>query len=160
MHSGNMVVVAFSSLVRVLGEYSTSYSPPALLFPFWVEISSSTVIPLFRPGSVHSGLASWDDCNGVTVVVSGDTPFAQIYSVLWNYALLLLQFTFRSLWLWCIVHATTTDVTCYFPVWTYINQCPSVILFKTFCGGLRLGVWGTRMGANGVSWWAGVFEIT
>ena len=39
-------------------------------FPAWaflfcyveVEISSRTLIPLFRPGSVHSGSASWDDC--------------------------------------------------------------------------------------------------
>ena len=27
-----------------------------------VEISLHTVIPLFRPGSVHSGSMSWDDC--------------------------------------------------------------------------------------------------
>ena len=30
-----------------------------------VEISSRTLIPLFRPGSVNSGSASWDDCNRV-----------------------------------------------------------------------------------------------
>ena len=32
-----------------------------LLFVFEVEISSHTLIPLFMPGSVHSGSASWDD---------------------------------------------------------------------------------------------------
>ena len=29
---------------------------------FTVEISSRTLIPLVKPGSVHSGSASWDDC--------------------------------------------------------------------------------------------------
>ena len=29
---------------------------------FEVEISSCTLIPLFMPGSVHSGSPSWDDC--------------------------------------------------------------------------------------------------
>ena len=29
---------------------------------FLVEINSRTLIPLFRPRSVHNGLASWDDC--------------------------------------------------------------------------------------------------
>ena len=40
-------------------------------FPVWAlkkkkekkkEISSRTLIPLFMPGSVHSGSATWDDC--------------------------------------------------------------------------------------------------
>ena len=37
---------------------------PCLRFYFWfleVEISSPALIPLFMPGSVHSGSASWDD---------------------------------------------------------------------------------------------------
>ena len=34
--------------------------PPALFFK--VVISSRTLIPLFKPGSVHSGSASCDDC--------------------------------------------------------------------------------------------------
>ena len=34
-------------------------------FFFSVESSSGTLIPLFRPGSVHSGLASCDDCGRV-----------------------------------------------------------------------------------------------
>ena len=61
-----VVVVAFSSLARILGECSTIYSPSALFFLFVclfvrVEISSRTWIPLFMPGSVHSGSVSWDD---------------------------------------------------------------------------------------------------
>ena len=38
-------------------ECSTIHSPPALFFFFFfkVEISSHTLIPVFRPGSVHSG---------------------------------------------------------------------------------------------------------
>ena len=27
-----------------------------------MEITSRTLIPLFRPGSVHSGSASWENC--------------------------------------------------------------------------------------------------
>ena len=30
-----------------------------------MEISSRKLFPLFRPGSVHSGLASWDDYDRV-----------------------------------------------------------------------------------------------
>ena len=36
-----------------------------LSFFSWMEISSCTLIPLFMPGSVHSGSASWDDCDRV-----------------------------------------------------------------------------------------------
>ena len=35
------------------------------LFSFKVEISSHTPIPLYGPGSIHSGSASWDDCEQV-----------------------------------------------------------------------------------------------
>ena len=34
-------------------------------FLFLVQISSCKLSPLFRPGSVRSGSASWDDCNRV-----------------------------------------------------------------------------------------------
>ena len=46
------MVVAFSSTARFLGECSTIHCQPALLFVcvFKVEISSHTLIPLFRPG--------------------------------------------------------------------------------------------------------------
>ena len=42
------------------GECSTILSPPELLFFFFfkVEIRSRALIPLFRPGSVHSGSAN------------------------------------------------------------------------------------------------------
>ena len=41
------------------------HSFPAHVFFFKVEISSRTIIPLFMPGSVHSGSASSDDCGRV-----------------------------------------------------------------------------------------------
>ena len=70
-----VVVVAFSSLARILEESSTIHSLPApfffsgfffcvcvcvffFVFFFEVEISSRTLIPLFMPGSVYSGSAS------------------------------------------------------------------------------------------------------
>ena len=40
-----------------LGQRSAIHSPPAHFF-FKVEISSRTLIPLFRPGSLRSGSAS------------------------------------------------------------------------------------------------------
>ena len=52
-------MVAFSSLGRIWGECSTVHSPPVLFVVVVVvveaEISSLTLIPHFRPGSVHSG---------------------------------------------------------------------------------------------------------
>ena len=30
-----------------------------------MDISLRALVPLFRPGSVHSGSASWDDCDWV-----------------------------------------------------------------------------------------------
>ena len=59
-----VVVVAFSSRARILGECSTIHSPPAFLF-FLVEIISRVLIPLFTPGSVHSDSENWDDCDRV-----------------------------------------------------------------------------------------------
>ena len=57
------MVVLFSSLARILWECLTiHYSSVIFFFFFEVEISSSTLIPLFMPRSVHSGSASWDDC--------------------------------------------------------------------------------------------------
>ena len=56
----SMEVVALFSPVRILGECLIIHSPHALLFLFFnkVDISSRTLIPLFTPGSVHSGSAS------------------------------------------------------------------------------------------------------
>ena len=58
------VVVADSSLPRILGESSTIHSPSVLFFPFsfQAEISLHTLIPFFRQESVHSGSAISDDC--------------------------------------------------------------------------------------------------
>ena len=57
--SRKMVVVASFPRARVLGECLTNHSPPALFLKYvYVAISSRTLIPLFRPGSVHSGTAS------------------------------------------------------------------------------------------------------
>ena len=58
-----MVVVAFPSLARILGECSVIHSLPALFVFVFVEvkISSRTLIPLSRPGLVHSGSVSSDD---------------------------------------------------------------------------------------------------
>ena len=61
-------MVAFSSLGRIWGECSTVHSPPVLFVVVVVveaEISSLTLIPHFRPGSVHSGSAILDDCDRV-----------------------------------------------------------------------------------------------
>ena len=44
-----VVVVAFSSPARILAECLTIHSPPELFFFFKVEISSRTLITLFRP---------------------------------------------------------------------------------------------------------------
>ena len=73
-----LALVDFSSLARILGECSTPVEQalvalayedfgkmfdrlfPACVFFFFfeVKISSRTLIPLFMPGSVHSGSAS------------------------------------------------------------------------------------------------------
>ena len=58
-----VVALAFSSRARIFGECSTIHSPSSLFFFFLVETSSRTLIKLSRPGSVHSGSASWDDCD-------------------------------------------------------------------------------------------------
>ena len=58
---GCCVVVAFSSHVRILEECSTINSLPVHLKKE-VEIRMHTLIPLRRPGSVHSGSGSRDDC--------------------------------------------------------------------------------------------------
>ena len=44
-------------------------------FFFKVEISSCTLIPIFRPGSVHSGSATWDNCDQVFLDKLGVSSF-------------------------------------------------------------------------------------
>ena len=59
-------LVAISSLAKILGECSTIQSPPTLfyllIYLFIFENgdlrAQRTLIPLFMPGSVHSGAAS------------------------------------------------------------------------------------------------------
>ena len=55
------LVVAFFSCARLLGEKFYDSFPCLffLVFLLQVEISSHTPVPLFRPGSVHSGSTSW-----------------------------------------------------------------------------------------------------
>ena len=58
-------MAAFFSHVRRFRENVLRFIP-RLRFLFVcckVEISSRPLIPLFRPGSVHSGWATWDDCD-------------------------------------------------------------------------------------------------
>ena len=63
--------MAFSLCVRLLGDCSTIHSQSALFsFFFKVEIRSRMLNPLFRPGSVHSGSASWDNCGQDELCVS------------------------------------------------------------------------------------------
>ena len=67
-----VVLVAFSSLARILGECPTIHSQRALVFSLFfvlflfllleVEISSHILIPLLMTGSVHSGSESRDKC--------------------------------------------------------------------------------------------------
>ena len=60
LRGGEMVVVAFSSLARIL-ENVRQFIPRLHFFFFKVETSSRAVIPLFRPESVQSGPASRDE---------------------------------------------------------------------------------------------------
>ena len=52
-----IVVVTFSSRARIFLENARPFIPGLRLF-FKVELSSCTLIPLFGPGSVHSGSVS------------------------------------------------------------------------------------------------------
>ena len=52
------VVAAFSLHARILRDGLANHPSPVLFLQ--VEISSPAPIPLFRPGSVHSGSANWD----------------------------------------------------------------------------------------------------
>ena len=57
----SVLVVAFSSNTRILGEGNNDESIPASVFRFplfQVEIGSRTSSPLFKPRSVHDGSAS------------------------------------------------------------------------------------------------------
>ena len=53
--------MVFPLLARNFGEGWTTRSPPALFLFLIVQITSHTLIPLFRPVSAHSGSESWED---------------------------------------------------------------------------------------------------
>ena len=55
----------FFLLCEEFGRKFNNSFPACAFFYFLVEISSCTLIPLFRPGSFDSGPASWDDCDQV-----------------------------------------------------------------------------------------------
>ena len=61
------VVVAFFHLACEDFRRMFNYSFPAYDFflSFKVKLSSRTLIPLFRPGSIHSGSGSREDCGRV-----------------------------------------------------------------------------------------------
>ena len=62
-HKVVAVKLAFASLARILVrrlDHSLPTCPFFFLFSL-IEISSRTLIPLFRPGSVRSGSVSWND---------------------------------------------------------------------------------------------------
>ena len=61
----NMIWWWLSPRVQESWENVRQFIPRQRFFFFKVEISSGTLIPLFTPGSVHSGSASWDDCDRV-----------------------------------------------------------------------------------------------
>ena len=77
-----VVVAAFSSCARILEEWLTTHSLPMLFLCLWVEIRSRTLIPLLRPGSVHNGSASWDDCGwrAACELVSRQVPILCLHS--------------------------------------------------------------------------------
>ena len=62
-----VVLVVGGFVFEDLGRmFNNSFPTWAFFFFFFkVGISSRALIPLFRPGSVHSGSASWDDCDQV-----------------------------------------------------------------------------------------------
>ena len=43
-----------------------AHSFPTCLLLFLMEVSPCTLISLFRPGSLHSGSVSWDNCDSVS----------------------------------------------------------------------------------------------
>ena len=57
-----VLLQAVYSHTRIWAESRIHSLPAVFFFFFRVEVSSRTPVPLFRPGSVHSSSASWDDC--------------------------------------------------------------------------------------------------
>ena len=61
VHGGG-VLLACEDFGRI---FNHSFPACAFKFFFLVEMNSRTLIPLFTPGSIHSGSASRDDCGRV-----------------------------------------------------------------------------------------------
>ena len=63
----HVMLVFFFCACKDLGRMFNNLFPACIFFFFFfkVEISLRKLIPLFRPGSVYNGSASWDDCNQV-----------------------------------------------------------------------------------------------
>ena len=94
-----VVVMAFTSHTRILIKGKIVKSIPAWpFFPllFKVEISLCTPVPLFRPRSVHSGSASWDNKGQVF------PDKLTISSFPWYVPALCMDNTVSPLWLCCI----------------------------------------------------------
>ena len=72
--------------MRGFGENVRQLISRLCFFFFKVEISSRTLIPFFRPGSVHSDSASRDDCEGALVYARG-SRLISISSLLLLYGL-------------------------------------------------------------------------
>ena len=66
---------------------------------FKVDISSRTLIALFRPGSVHSGIASYDDCGWV---------FPDIYALI--HCIYALVYSLNHLCLWLYVEGRIKEL--------------------------------------------------
>ena len=54
---------------------------PACTFIFYVEISSHASVSQFRPGLVHGGLASWDDCSQAFHYTNMSTAYHKLWEV-------------------------------------------------------------------------------
>ena len=84
------------------GMFDHSFSASAffvVLFCFEVDISSRTLIALFRPGSVHSGIASYDDCGWV---------FPDIYALI--HCIYALVYSLNHLCLWLYVEGRIKEL--------------------------------------------------
>ena len=64
LFSGYVLSVSFGGFFLTCEELGRMFDHlfPACAVFSRVEISLRTLIPLIRPGSVHSGSATWDDC--------------------------------------------------------------------------------------------------
>ena len=57
------MITALSSLATIFGEGFTIHFLPTYFFFFWSGVQlARTPVPILRPGSIHSGSASLDDC--------------------------------------------------------------------------------------------------